>query len=168
MPAATGLHSRHKALERYPTSVGGGRLINVTIQPAFARLRGGDDGMASGVRVFAGVAIRRAIATERDAAFLAGPQMDPARTDLHAFLALEHIGQFDRPDGIEMCATSIGHHQLFAQDFIDGRHSHSHSARTNHLATDLLSSLIGDSAGGGVSGCFAAAGSRPPKNRSIT
>ena len=43
--------------------------------------------MSGRVRVFGGVPIWRAVAAERDAAFLAGPQMHPVVADLHAFFA---------------------------------------------------------------------------------
>src|SRR5688500_14822683 len=41
--------------------------------------------------VFAGVAIRRRVATERDAACLARSQMDPGRADFHALVALMRL-----------------------------------------------------------------------------
>jgi len=43
--------------------------------------------MLRGMRVFAGMPIRRTVATERNATRLARPQMNPVRTDLFAFLA---------------------------------------------------------------------------------
>ena len=47
------------------------------------------------LRVLAGMAVRRTIATQGDAAFLAGPQMHPVRADLHAFFAFAALRLFD-------------------------------------------------------------------------
>ncbi len=47
------------------------------------------------MRVLAGVTVRRAVAAERDAAFLAGPQMHPVCADLHAFFAFAALRLFD-------------------------------------------------------------------------
>lgn len=44
--------------------------------------------MAGRVRMFARMLIRRAVATERRAASLTRPQVDPRGVILHAFLAL--------------------------------------------------------------------------------
>ena len=51
--------------------------------------------MAARVRVFARVMVWRAIAAECDSTCLAGPQMNPVRTDLHAFFAFEAVRLFD-------------------------------------------------------------------------
>ena len=51
--------------------------------------------MPAGVRVFAGVPVRRAVATKRDAACLARAQVDPARADLHTFLAFAALRLLD-------------------------------------------------------------------------
>jgi hypothetical protein len=48
-------------------------FIWITVQPAFAWLSGSDHRMRSGVRVFAGVLIWRAVAAERGSARLARP-----------------------------------------------------------------------------------------------
>jgi hypothetical protein len=61
--------------------------------------------MAGGAGVFAGVTVRGAIATQSDAALLAGAEMDPGRSDLYAFLALGARGLFDRFDRIDVRAT---------------------------------------------------------------
>jgi hypothetical protein len=47
------------------------------------------------MRVFAGVTVWRAITAERYAAGLAGAQMDPGRSNLHAFLAFAALRLFD-------------------------------------------------------------------------
>ena len=60
-------------------------------------------------RVFAGVLIRRAIATQRHAALLAGAQMHPLRPDLHTLRALAAVRKFDGRDSGQMAATSVGH-----------------------------------------------------------
>jgi len=77
-----------------------------------ARLRGSDDRMPARVRVFAGVTIRRAVATERDATRLARAQVNPARANLHAFFAFTALRMFDVNDRVEMRAPSIGHHGM--------------------------------------------------------
>ena len=51
--------------------------------------------MPARVRVFARVMVWRAVATERDSTCLAGPQMNPVRTDLHALRALAPLRLFD-------------------------------------------------------------------------
>jgi hypothetical protein len=51
--------------------------------------------MPAGVRVFAGMPVRRAVAAERDATRLARAQMDPGRTDLHAFFAFTALRLLD-------------------------------------------------------------------------
>jgi len=68
--------------------------------------------MARGVCVFAGVPVRRAIAAERDAASLTGPQMNPASADFHALGALANFRLFNRFDRVEMRATSVRHDDL--------------------------------------------------------
>ena len=52
--------------------------------------------MSTGVRVFAGVLIRRAVAAQRDSTRLARPQMHPVGTDLHAFFAFATMRLLDR------------------------------------------------------------------------
>ena len=70
--------------------------------------------MACGVRVFGRVVVRRAVAAKRDSASLAGPQMNPVRTDLHAFFAFATLRLLDRIDRVEMRATSVGHRSTLA------------------------------------------------------
>ncbi len=65
--------------------------------------------MTGRVRVFAGVAIRRTVATKSHAAFLAGPQVDPGAADLHAFLALKTVWPFERADRFDVGAFSGNH-----------------------------------------------------------
>jgi hypothetical protein len=52
-------------------------VVWITVEPAFARLRGGYDRMPGCMRMFAGVTVWRAVTAERDAALLAGAQMHP-------------------------------------------------------------------------------------------
>ena len=54
-------------------------VVGIAIEPAFAWLSGDDDRVTCCVRMFARVLVWRAVATERDSAFLAGSQMDPSR-----------------------------------------------------------------------------------------
>src|SRR5579864_8709680 len=65
--------------------------------------------MGAGLRVLGRVTIRRAIATPRDAARLAGAQMDPRRTGLDALVALAALRVFHGGDGRDVAACMIGH-----------------------------------------------------------
>ena len=60
-----------------------------------ARLRRRDYRMSTGVRVFAGVLIRRAIAAQRDSTRLACSEVHPIGTDLYAFFAFAAMGLLD-------------------------------------------------------------------------
>ena len=88
------------------------RVVRITVQPALARLRRRDDGMSGRVRVFSGVPIWRAVAAERDAAFLAGPEMHPVCADLHAFFAFAALRLFDQCDCVEMSASLVRHYSV--------------------------------------------------------
>ncbi len=70
--------------------------------------------MPSAVRVFAGVLIWRAVAAERDAAFLAGSQVDPLRSDLHAFFAFTALRLFDGRDRFEVRTRGIIHDRIIS------------------------------------------------------
>jgi hypothetical protein len=85
------------------------RIVRKAIEPVFCRLRGSNDRVSGGARVFAGVPIRRAVAAQGDTALLTGPEMDPLRADFHALGAFANLRQFDGPDRVEMSAASIGH-----------------------------------------------------------
>jgi hypothetical protein len=76
-------------------------------------LGGRNNRMRGGVRVFTGMAIRRAITTKCDAALLTRAQMYPLRADLHALGAFA-VGRFDRQDRVEMRATPVRHHLILA------------------------------------------------------
>jgi hypothetical protein len=52
--------------------------------------------MLTGVRVFAGVLIRRAVAAQRDSTRLARPQVNPVAANLHAFFAFTPMRLLDR------------------------------------------------------------------------
>jgi hypothetical protein len=52
--------------------------------------------MLTGVRVFAGVLIRRAVAAQRDSTRLARPQVNPIAANLHAFFAFAPMRLLDR------------------------------------------------------------------------
>jgi hypothetical protein len=58
--------------------------------------------MTAHLRVPGGVAVGRAVAAQRRAAFLAGPQMDPVRADFHTLVALMALLVFDGLDGAEV------------------------------------------------------------------
>src|SRR6267378_5441842 len=87
-------------------------LIWIAVQPMLARLRRCDHRMSTGVRVFAGVLIWRAVAAQRDSTRLARPQMDPVAADLYAFFAFATMRLLDRlnRDRIQMRTASIGHY----------------------------------------------------------
>jgi hypothetical protein len=53
------------------------RIVRVAVQPTLTELSRGDDRMSACERVLAGVTIWGAVTAERDAARLAGAQMDP-------------------------------------------------------------------------------------------
>src|SRR5436190_20061200 len=88
------------------------RVVRIAIQPALARLRGSDHGMCGCPRMFAGVLIWGAVATKRNATRLARPQMNPARTDLHAFFTFAALRLLDRFNRVEMRTASVGHHRM--------------------------------------------------------
>jgi hypothetical protein len=54
--------------------------------------------MPTGVRVFAGVLIRRAVAAQRDSTRLTRPEMHPVGTGLYAFFAFATMRLLDRLD----------------------------------------------------------------------
>ena len=66
------------------------------------------------MRVFGGVPIWRAVAAERDAAFLAGPQVDPLRPDLYAFFAFAALRLFDGRDRFEVRTRGIIHDRFIS------------------------------------------------------
>ena len=68
--------------------------------------------MAACVRMFAGVLIWGAVATKRNATRLARAQMNPARTNLHAFFTLAALRLLDRFNRVEMRTASVGHCRL--------------------------------------------------------
>ena len=70
-------------------------FVGITVQPAFARLRGCNDRMAARIGMLGGVLIGRVVAAERHSAFLARTQMNPVAADLHAFFAFEAFRPFD-------------------------------------------------------------------------
>ena len=75
--------------------------------------------MAGGVGVLAGVPVRRAVAAKRDAALLAGAQMNPFVADLHALRAFAALRIFDRCDRVEMRTTAVSHCSPVGLDGID-------------------------------------------------
>jgi hypothetical protein len=89
-------------------------LIWIAVQPMLARLRRCDHRMSTGVRVFAGVLIWRAVAAQRDSTRLARPQMNPVAADLYAFFAFTTMRLLDRlnRDRIQMRTASRTHDRL--------------------------------------------------------
>jgi hypothetical protein len=79
-----------------------------------ARLRRCNHRMSAGVRVFAGMLIRRAVAAQRNSTGLARPQMNPVAADLYAFFALAAMGLLDRLNlnRIQMRTASGTHDRL--------------------------------------------------------
>ena len=65
----------------------GEHLVHVAIKPPLLGLGGSDHGVAAGVRMLAGVPVRRRIATQCDAACLTCSEMYPPIAGLHACLA---------------------------------------------------------------------------------
>jgi hypothetical protein len=63
-------------------------------------------------RMFAGVLIWGAVATKRNSTRLARAQMNPARTDLHAFFTFAALRLLDRFNRVEMRTASVGHCRL--------------------------------------------------------
>ncbi len=95
--------------ERGAPSVRRHLVVWIAVEPTLARLRGGDHGMAARARMFARVAVRRAVATARHAAGLAGAEMDPPRADRDALSAFELLRMFDRVDRAEVSANVSVH-----------------------------------------------------------
>src|SRR5207249_1150960 len=83
----------------------------ITVQPALAGLRGSDDRMRGRASVFAGVSVWRTVATKRNATRLTRAQMNPARTDLHAFFTFAALRLLDRFNRVEMRAASVRHYE---------------------------------------------------------
>jgi hypothetical protein len=95
-------------------SIFGESLVGVAVQPMLARLRRGNHRMSTGVRVFAGVLIRGAVAAERDSTRLARSEMHPIGPNLHAFFASAPVRLLDRlnRNRIQMSTTSDIHNRL--------------------------------------------------------
>ena len=70
--------------------------------------------MSTGVRVFTGVVIRRAIAAQRDSTRLARSEVHPIGTDLYAFFAFAPVRLLDRLNRyrIQMRTASSIHDRL--------------------------------------------------------
>src|SRR2546428_12388630 len=85
------------------------RVSRIAVQPVLTRLRRRDHRMAARPRVLARVPVGRVIATPRGAALLAGAQVHPLRTDLHALLALPALRVPDGRNRGDMCACCVGH-----------------------------------------------------------
>src|SRR5438093_3117929 len=90
-------------------SILGKCVVWIAVQPTLPRLRRRDHGVRARARVLAGVPVRRVVATERRAALLAGPEMDPRRGDLHALTALPALRVLDGRDRPEIRARPFWH-----------------------------------------------------------
>ena len=77
-------------------SIFGKGVVWIAIEPAFARLSRCDHRMSTGMSMFAGVPIRRAVAAKRDSTCLACPQMYPIGTDLYTLFTFTALRLFDR------------------------------------------------------------------------
>jgi hypothetical protein len=96
-------------------SIFGKGVIRIAVQPALARLSRCDHRMSTGMRMFAGVPIGRAVAAKGDSACLACPQMYPIGADLYAlftFTALRLLNRIDR-NRIQL-RTTLGIHDRLA------------------------------------------------------
>ena len=71
-------------------------FVWIAVEPVFAWLSRRDHRMTTGVCVFTGMPIRRAVTAERDSTRLARPQMDPVAADLYALFALALVRLLDR------------------------------------------------------------------------
>src|SRR5215218_2204828 len=70
--------------------------------------------MSCRARVFGGVPVRRVVAAQRDAALLAGAQVDPLRADLDALLAFMVLGELHCRNGGKVSAGGRGHGRIMA------------------------------------------------------
>src|SRR5438552_19151087 len=86
-------------------SVFGERVVGIAVQPARAALGGGDDRVGGSAGVLTGVLVRRAVAAARAAALLAGAQVHPLRSDLHALLAFAALRLFHVTHGADVLAV---------------------------------------------------------------
>ena len=84
-------------------------VVRVAVQPALTDFGRGDHGMPAGARVPARMTVRRAVATQRGPAFLAGAQMHPLVAALHALLADPASRRSDGRDRDKVRADWIGH-----------------------------------------------------------
>src|SRR5262252_7670227 len=88
-------------------SVLGESVVGIAVEPALPGLGRGDHVMPARVRMLACVPVRGVVAAARPAAFLARPQVDPARSGLDAGLALAPLRVADFADGGDVGAGSF-------------------------------------------------------------
>ena len=89
------MHFRTREAVHFCGSVFTESVVRITIQPSFPRLRGRDDRMSTGVRVFAGVTIRRAVAAQCHAAGLTRAKMNPVIAEFDALFAFTALRLLD-------------------------------------------------------------------------
>ena len=68
--------------------------------------------MSGGMRMLAGVLIRRAVAAKRYSTRLTSTQMNPVAADLYAFFAFTALRLLNRLDRIQMRTASGSHDRL--------------------------------------------------------
>jgi hypothetical protein len=87
-------------------------FIDITPRPIFPRLKGSNDGMRGGVKMFRGVAIRRRVTAADMSARQAKSQVDPGRTDLQTFLTPVRAGNDISVNLIEVRAFFEAHNVI--------------------------------------------------------
>src|SRR5262245_30461680 len=108
-PLASGSRKQSRGWSGSRRSILGELIVRIAIQPAFAGLGGRDDRVPGRAGVLGRMAVRRAVAAVRAAAFLAGSQMNPRSADLDALLALASFRRLDARDRVDVVAGLIGH-----------------------------------------------------------
>jgi hypothetical protein len=68
--------------------------------------------MARGVRMFTGMAVRRAVAAQGDPTLLTRAQVHPVIADFHTFSAFANFRLFHGCDRAEMRAGSVRHYKI--------------------------------------------------------
>ena len=85
------------------------RIIWITVKPALAGFARGNHRVFIAQCVFRCVTVWRTVTTPSRTACLAGAQMNPGRTKLHALVTLTNLRRSYRLDFLDMNASIIGH-----------------------------------------------------------
>src|SRR5687767_4703715 len=88
-------------------SVVRGHVVRIAVQPPLTGLCGRDHRMGAVARVTRGVAVRRGVAAERDAAALTGTEVDPVLALLHALFADALPRGLDAFDSLDVSAARV-------------------------------------------------------------